>query len=126
MPNVIHSFVLAVPSAPPQEAGGTADSPTLLALSWSPPPPVHINGPLQYYSVEITELHTGRKWTIVALDEALNVGSLHPYFIYSYRVAAYTVGLGPFSQPVSIQTLEAGKLRSVELFINLSNMSLIH
>ena len=55
-------------------------------------------------------MNTGRNYTIIALNEFLSVGSLHPYYIYNYQVAAYTIGIGPYSEPFSLQTLESGML----------------
>ena len=98
-----------VPTAPPQLISGAASSSTAVTLKWSPPPPLEVNGQLRYYIVEVTERHTGRSWTLFALDNDIQVGSLHPYYYYDCVIAAYTVGAGPFSQTVSILTDQDGK-----------------
>ena len=97
------------PSSPPQSVGGVAQSPTVLFFTWSPPPPVDINGILLYYEVDLREIETGQRWTFFALGDDLRLGSLHPYFTYQCEVAAHTVGRGPFSDPFQLKTLETGE-----------------
>ncbi len=40
------------------------------------------------------------------------LGSLHPYYNYSARVAAYTIGLGPFTELFYVQTNESSTYAS--------------
>lgn len=84
-------------------------SSTLISLHWSPPPSIHINGMLQYYIVNVTETNTGKKWTFIAVDSVLRVGSLHPDYVYEFAVTARTIGNGPYSQPRTVKTREDGK-----------------
>ena len=56
----------------------------------------------------VTEVPTGREWFLVATDTQITLGSLHPYYHYSCVVAAFTVGIGPFSQPFFALTEEEG------------------
>ena len=46
-------------------------------------------------------------WTVTAL---------HPYYTYRVQVAAVTVGLGPFTEPVAVQMPEACKLTKAYTF----------
>ena len=85
---------------------GVAQSPTVLFFTWSPPPPVDTNGIILYYVVELRETETGQRLTFAAPGVNLTVESLHPYFTYQYKVAAHTVGRGPFSKPFQLKTLE--------------------
>ena len=102
-------FLTTVPSAPPQSLVGVANSPTQVMLSWSPPPPIDINGDLQYYDVRVTEAETSRQWTFFSVNTFITVGGLHPYFNYHSQVAAHTViGSGPFTGPSNVQTQETG------------------
>ena len=99
-------FHLAVPSSPPQSVSGVAQSTAVLFFTWSPPPPVDINGIILYYEVDLEEMETGQRWTFIALGADLRLGSLHPYFTYRCKVAAHTIGRGPFSDPFQLKTLE--------------------
>lgn len=93
-----------VPSAPPQNIGGSALSSSLIMLFWSPPPPLEVNGRIRHYTVEAVERHTGRQWTFFAVDPDLHVGSLHPYYYYDFNVSATTIGVGPFSVVYTVLT----------------------
>lgn len=76
---------------------------------WEPPPPIDVNGILRYYVVEITERETGSIFDVIAIDQDLHFGSLHPYYNYDCRVAAYTTGSGPYTDAIAVQTAEARK-----------------
>ena len=102
-------FFNIVPSGAPQLVNGVVRSSTLVTFAWSPPPLLEVNGVIQYYRVIITERHTGRTWTFFAVDDDIHIGSLHPYYYYDCTVSAYTIGAGPFSQTVSVQTNQAGE-----------------
>ena len=109
--NVIHFhklLVLLVPTAPPQNVGGSALSSSAIMLVWSPPPPLEVNGVIRHYTVEIVERHTTRQWTFLAVSPSLHIGSLHPYYYYDVNVSATTVGMGPSSSVYSIRTLPEG------------------
>ncbi len=97
-----------VPSAPPHLYSAVADSSSVLSLHWSPPPSIHINGILQYYLVNVTETNTLKKWSIIALNNDLRLGSLHPDYVYVFAITARTIGIGPYSSPVSVRTEEDG------------------
>ena len=101
------------PSSPPQSVSGVAHSPTVLSFTWSPPPPVDVNGIILYYEVDLREIETGQIWTFFALGDDLRVGSLHPYFTYQCQVAAHTVERGPFSDPLQLETLETGEMKKM-------------
>lgn len=96
------------PSAPPSIDSGTAQSSSVITVLWSPPPSIHINGELQYYIVNVTEILTGKNWTVIATDSVLHMGSLHPYYEYEFTITARTTGIGPYSAPVTVRTLEDG------------------
>lgn len=74
-----------------------------------PPPATDINGIIQYYEVEVTELQSGRFFAFVAVDIQINIGSLLPYHIYECRIAAYTVSVGPFTDTFQVTSGEAGE-----------------
>jgi len=83
---------------------GVAHSPTLVTLTWSSPPPIDINGNLQYYVVKMTEVESGRFWNFFALDSFIRIGALHPYYHCRSQVAAHTIDTGPFIDPFYVQT----------------------
>ena len=96
------------PSSPPLSLMGSSQSSTIIDLSWDPPPAIDINGVLQYYSIRVIESETSRSWSFVHVEPEITVGSLHPYYNYDCKVAAYTVGLGPYTNITLVQTHEAG------------------
>ena len=100
----------AVPSASPQSLTGSVESSTLILLSWEAPPPYGRNGEIVYYLIHMRELETGRFWTLPVFNNKISayIGSLHPYYHYECKVAAYTIGLGPYSESISLLTDEEG------------------
>ena len=82
---------------------------TSFQLDWSPPPAEHRNGEITEYRVNVTEQRTGRILSFGSPVTQLNVAGLHPYFLYKCIVLAITVAEGPFSDPLVIQTDQAGK-----------------
>ena len=46
---------------------------------------------------------------MASFGSALTISSLHPFYTYTFSVAANTVGLGPFSEPVNQQMPQDGK-----------------
>ena len=59
--------------------------------------------------VMVSEQETGRFWNFFAVEEDINLASLHPFFNYECQVAAFTIGSGPYTSSVIVQTDEAGK-----------------
>ena len=104
-------FHPVVPSSVPSSIYIVVKSSSVLWLHWSPPPPpdIHINGIISYYNIISTETQTGKNWTFVAVGRLLRVGSLLPDSMYSFTVAAWTFGNGPYSAPVNATTLEDGR-----------------
>ena len=76
----------------------------------STPEPIHINGIIDHYIVRVMEVYTGRVFTLRTEEATIQVGPLHPYYVYECQVAAFTVGLGPFGQPFMVQAGETGEL----------------
>lgn len=104
-----YALVNTVPSAPPQNLSGRVVSSTVIMLTWSPPLPLEVNGAIQHYTVNVVERHTSIHWTFYVVDQTLHVGGLHPHYHYSCNVSATTVGSGPFSATLSLQTLPEGQ-----------------
>lgn len=96
-----------VPTAPPQNITNTVHSPTRVSFVWSPPPPREINGLLRFYIIELLERHTRRDWIFFAIDPDITISSLHPYYLYDFKVTAYTIDRGPYSEVVTVLTDES-------------------
>ena len=85
-------------------------SPTAVQLEWRPPREEEINGVIQAYIVNITDLQTDTVWQQRIEDDIDTlVESLHPFYSYSLSIAAETVALGPFTVPVTVEMPEDGK-----------------
>ena len=103
-----HTTHSEVPSAPPQSLKGIAVSSTVIMLTWSSPPLIDVNGIIRYYVVKIMEKETSLMWITEATDSHINITSLQPYHNYEFEVAAHTIATGPYTDPVTVQTMEAG------------------
>ena len=100
----------AAPSASPLGVLLTPSSPRDLSVSWQAPPTNTQNGVLRYYIVKVLEVATGTVTLLNTSDNSVQytVQTLHPYYVYDVRVAAGTIGLGPYSSADIIRMPEAG------------------
>lgn len=65
---------------------------------------------IQQYAISITELETQTAEMFSTMGEAIVISSRHPFYRYSYSVAAETIiGQGPFSVASMVHLPEAGK-----------------
>lgn len=77
---------------------------------WDPPPLEQQNGPIVNYSVSVMRVGNGDVFEWDANNTTVIIDSLIPYTLYEWRVAAQTIaGTGPYSSPVTEQTLPDGK-----------------
>ncbi len=97
MPFYFTLFPYIVPTAAPQNPSGMPITSTLIRLDWLPPPSNHINGIIIFYLVEVEEVLSNQTWTFHAVQNHINIGPLHPHYAYRCRVAANTIGLGPYT-----------------------------
>ena len=95
----------AAPSGPPQSVEHTILSPTSLRLTWDPPRIEHQNGAISSYHVQLND--TAGVRTVTGTSYTAN--NLRPGTIYGYRVAAFTVGLGPYSPWQYVRMTESRK-----------------
>ena len=100
----------SAPSGPPQGFTVTSVSATTMELSWQPPPLHQQNGLVQSYTVAVFEVDTNTTQQIFRdfMQNSIVLTGLHPYYIYTVSVAAYTVGLGP-ATTITTTTEQAGK-----------------
>ncbi|XP_071518345.1 roundabout homolog 2-like [Panulirus ornatus] len=95
----------AAPTMPPQSVGVQLTNVTTAAVFWSPPPPLHRNGPIVGYQLEIVSADGS-----VFLSKAVNgsVTSLRVHNLTlgnSYHLtlaSSTTAGRGPYTSPVSL------------------------
>ena len=58
---------------------------------------------IQSYIVEFTQVNSTEAWAhYTTQEQRLLIDNLEPNTVYIYRVAAYTVGRGPFSETLMI------------------------
>ena len=68
------------------------------------------NGIIRRYVINITELNSGNEYQLENASTEITIPDLHPFYRYSYSVAAETVALGPFTPGSIIEMPEDGKL----------------
>ena len=101
------SFSSPVPTRAPQSPYGVAISPYLVDIIWLPPPAIDINGEIDFYIVEATELISGQFMTYHAVEDHI-FAPARPGYAYRCRVAAFTVGQGPFTDYFIVTSQELG------------------
>lgn len=62
------------------------------------------------YTIAWNDTATGQIEYIVVVDTQHTQLNLYPCYIYQYSIAAFTVGLGPFSNTTTVQMPEDCKL----------------
>ena len=98
------------PNGAPRNLSGVSSSSRRIYLTWHPPPEALTNGIIREYYVNVTDTVTGEVQLLSSQSEVLEITNLHPYYTYKVAVAAYTVALGPFTDQITVQTLEDGAL----------------
>lgn len=83
---------------------------TYVELNWNAPDPSKHNGVIRFYTVLVIEEETGSNTSFTSTSTQITVTSLHPFYTYQISVAAVTVSAGPYSPPVTLQTLEDGMM----------------
>ena len=68
-----------------------------------------------------------RQFQLMSTTTSITAAALHPYYTYSFTISAVTVGEGPYSQPLSLQTLEDGKNNTTtSIVVDLIGHNIIH
>ena len=86
-------FNFTAPSAAPSSIRHETLSPTSIRVWWTPPSVQYRNGIITSYHLELNDTAGLRTTT----ETSHVVHNLRPSYTYGYRVAAFTVGLGPFT-----------------------------
>ena len=61
------------------------------------------------YRVNLTEMDTGREFVYASTATTINLTSLHPNYVYQWRVTAVTIGPGPYTAPHTVSMPEDSK-----------------
>ena len=120
----------AAPTAPPENLHATPLDSRTLHIAWQPPVEEERNGIIRRYVINITELNSGNEYQLENSSTKITVQDLHPFYRYSYSVAAETVALGPSTPGSIIKMPEDGMLSKCHIegmhIIMLSSLSLQH
>lgn len=87
---------------------------TDISVSWATPPIIHHNSPLTGYRIQYRTAAVGSAsiQMDVSSPQQLQtaVVELTPYMVYYVKVAAVnTIGAGPYSREVSVETMKSGR-----------------
>ena len=106
---------------PPVNITATAVSSTEIEVTWEEVPAINRNGEITVYEVMYDPLQT---FDVQAVDTVnitntsmllIVLTGLEEYVEYNISVGAYTsTGPGPYSDPVTVRTLEDGRLITTE------------
>ena len=55
-------------------------------------------------------METGRQTSYTSRSTSLTLSDLHPYYQYTYIIAAYTIRVGPYSGAITLRMPEDGEL----------------
>lgn len=98
-----------VPTAPPTNLTIVAVTAQTFTASWSPPPFEMQNGLIQQYVIVVTGTESGHTFQTTSNTTEVTVMNLRPFTTYTCKVAAETVGIGPYTSPITVQLLEDGE-----------------
>lgn len=104
-------FIGVAPSAAPDNVTATPLDSMTIELVWKPPPLDTHNGIIRQYSIDYYVSETRESMYKLLTDNSTNtiVTDLHPYYTYTFKMAAVTIAAGPQSMAVVARTLESGK-----------------
>ena len=100
------------PEAGPVDITHSNVMPQSVRISWNPPNQEHQNGIIWHYQIETYENATGNVLSYqTPLDGAsFLITNLHPFYVYTVRIQAVTIGPGPLSESLTVTTGEDSKL----------------
>ena len=95
--------------AVPQNVSGNTWSGSSIQLLWTLPlQSNNITDYINYYVIENEDIESGQIITNRSTEQLPVIDSLHLYNIYLCRAAIFTSYLNPYSDYISIETLQAG------------------
>lgn len=98
-----------VPTSSPTGVSAPVVTSTAVFITWQPPPTEHQNGDITHYIVNVTELKTGNNFLIISQNVSTTISSLHPFYNYSISIAAHTIGIGPSTMNIIVETAMDGQ-----------------
>jgi len=98
----------------------TPQSATLAEINWNPPLLEDQNGIIVSYTLVVTRMDSGSERELRTDNTSIVVVDLHPFSMYQIIIAAETIGLGNFSNPVSFEMPEASKFPETLSALDLS------
>ena len=98
------------PSAPPTDLLATVLSARALNITWEPPVFTEQNGIIRNYTLTVSVAETGLSEVLMSDQPQLLLEDLHPFYTYSFLIAAITISPGPYSEILTIQMPQAGEL----------------
>ena len=107
------SVQFPAPSAAPFNISVSELSPSLVELTWAPPPPEERNGVINHYQIQVYEAESNDSlfflWKDILEESSPTVlQDLHPNYHYQINISAVTVEPGPFSDTLSWRMSEDG------------------
>ena len=101
---------MLVPTGAPEGLTVIALNSSTVQVSWEPPPLYTQNGPIGGYILSVTGISSDENFEIFSHQgpNVLIISYLHPFYTYTYTIAAIGTGVGPFSPALSLQMPEEG------------------
>ena len=105
-------YFYAAPIGEPTNITVLFVGPTSIHISWEHPPEDTHYGIIREYQITYTELETGAVFNTSTDSETteLAVGSLHPFYTYTFFIVPVTVDVGTNHTEITVRTEEAGKM----------------
>ena len=116
-------FVIIAPSRSPTEVTVMATTSSSISFYWKSPPAYAINGIIRSYYLTLTEEDTGKHLHITAKSPPQMFQALNSFYSYTLQIAAFTIDVGPYSDPVTVTTLEDCKYNFTYMYMNNINCS---
>ena len=110
---ILFPFMITAPSEAPRYSRHTVLNAYSLIITWSPPRSSYQNGVINHYNLQLNDTTGLRSVT----QTSYTAKNLHPYFIYTYSIAAFTVDTGPYSLQMSVRMPEAGKIKIFKMLL---------
>ena len=109
----------SAPTRPPEDVLLTQVTSVSINVSWEAPPACCIHGVLSNYCISVSQ-NGAIIMLLTSMTKTLVISGLTPYTNYTISVAAHTIaGPGPYSEPLLVQTNEAGQSNKCKLILSL-------
>ena len=111
------SSFFSVPSAAPQNLTVTVVNSRTFVLYWIPPPPETQNGVIRQYRLSVFVRETREPYLLFLEDTQFVFDVAHPFYTYTFTVAAETIGTGPYGEEITITAPEDGRTYTIHAYI---------